>query len=211
MLTGREDALYLVGQPATVTGRVAQKLGIVARAAEGVDMLALLGIMAVCRPFVGILHRYHSLQLVQFRRTHRVELFITDECILRKGDDIILRHAPGIRLRIEVLLQFRRQEIVEPGGFVGALSADEYQDDIVYGTFVYPSCYHRHEPFPEGFTEGHHGVSLHLYRGSEFGNIVLVAFLPGWEILQIIGEGIVGRAIVALDDIDHVALAHPCG
>ena len=51
MLTGREDALYLVGQPATVTGRVAQKLGIVARAAEGVDMLALLGIMAVCRPF----------------------------------------------------------------------------------------------------------------------------------------------------------------
>ena len=30
--------------------------------------------MAVCRPFVGILHRYHSLQLVQFRRTHRVEL-----------------------------------------------------------------------------------------------------------------------------------------
>ena len=46
MLTGREDALYLVGQPATVTGRVAQKLGIVARAAEGVDMLALLGIMA---------------------------------------------------------------------------------------------------------------------------------------------------------------------
>ena len=27
MLTGREDALYLVGQPATVAGRVAQKLG----------------------------------------------------------------------------------------------------------------------------------------------------------------------------------------
>ena len=107
--------------------------------------------------------------------------------------------------------QFGWQQEVEPGGFVGALSADEYQDDIVYGTFVYPSCYHRHEPFPEGFAEGHHGVSLHLYRGSEFGYIVLVAFLPGWEILQIIGEGIVGRAIVALDDIDHIALAHPCG
>lgn len=64
MLARGDDALYLERQPAAGTRRIVQKLRIVARAAETVDVLALLGIVGIGSSLVDILHRHRSLQLV---------------------------------------------------------------------------------------------------------------------------------------------------
>ena len=62
-----DDALYLERQPAAGTRRIVQKLGIVARTAETVDVLALLGIVGIGSSLVDILHRHRCLQLVHLR------------------------------------------------------------------------------------------------------------------------------------------------
>jgi hypothetical protein len=56
--------------------------------------------------------------------------------VLREGDEIVLRHSLGIGLRVEVLLQLRRKEMIEPGGLVGTLFSDIDQDDIVDRLFM---------------------------------------------------------------------------
>ena len=72
MVSWRDDALHLEGQPAAVAGRVRQELGAVACATEGCDMLAVLMIMGVSSSLVDARHGDGSLQLVQFGRAHGV-------------------------------------------------------------------------------------------------------------------------------------------
>ncbi len=131
MVSWREDALHLEGQPAAVAGRVRQELGAVACATEGCDMLAVLMIMGVCCSLVDARHGDGCLQLVQFGRAHGVKLLAADEGILRQGQDIVLRHAVGVGLGIEILLQRGWKEVVEPCGLVRSLLTDEHEDDVV--------------------------------------------------------------------------------
>ena len=112
MVSWRDDALHLEGQPAAVAGRVRQELGAVACATEGCDMLAVLMIMGVCCSLVDARHGDGCLQLVQLGRAHGVQLLAADEGILRQGQDIVLRHAVGVGLGIEILLQRGWKEIV---------------------------------------------------------------------------------------------------
>ena len=67
MLARGDDALYLERQPAAGSRRIVQKLRIVARTAETVDVLALLGIVGIGSSLVDILHRHRCLQLVHLR------------------------------------------------------------------------------------------------------------------------------------------------
>ena len=147
MVSWRDDALHLEGQPAAVAGRVRQELGVVARSAERRYMLAVLMIMGVCRPFVDARHGDGCLQLVQFGRAHGVKLLTTDEGVLRQGKDVVLRHTVGIGLGIEILLQRRWQEIVEPCGLECSLLTDKHEDDVVDHIIAEPARHHADEPF----------------------------------------------------------------
>ena len=134
----RDDALHLEGQPAAVAGGGAEELGVVARAAERRYVLAVLMVMGVCRPLVDARHGDGSLQLVQLGRAHGVQLLAADEGVLRQGQDVVLRHAVGVGLGIEILLQRRWKEVVEPRGLVRSLLTDEHEDDVVHGIVAEP-------------------------------------------------------------------------
>ena len=100
--------------------------------------------------------------------------------------------------------------MVEPGGLVGTLSSDIDQDDIVDRLWIQPTGNHCHEPLFQAFLEAQHravGI-LHLHGGSEFGDVVLVALLPGREMGEIILEGIEYGRIIALNDIAHIQLIY---
>ena len=100
--------------------------------------------------------------------------------------------------------------MIEPGGLVGTLFSDIDQDDIVDRLFVQPTGNHCHEPLFQAFLEAQHGAVgiFHLHGGSEFGDVVLVALLPGREMGEIILEGIEYGRIITLNDIAHIQLIY---
>lgn len=147
MVSWRDDTLHLERQPAAVAGRVAEKLGVVARSAERCYMFAVLMIMGVCCSLVDARHGDGCLQLVQLGRAHGVQLLTTDEGILRQGQDVVLRHAVGVGLGIEILLQRRWKEVVEPCGLVRSLLTDEHEDDVVDHIIGEPTRHHADKPF----------------------------------------------------------------
>jgi len=149
MAAWADDALHLERKPTAVAGGVAEKLRVVARATERCDVFAVLMIMGVCRSLVDGGHGDDSLQLVQFGRAHGVQLLAAYEGILGKRQEVILRHAVGVGLGVEILFQLGRQEIVEPGGLERSLLADEHKDDIVDHIVGEPARHHRHEPLLE--------------------------------------------------------------
>ena len=100
--------------------------------------------------------------------------------------------------------------MIEPGGLVGTLSSDIDQDDIVDRLWVQPTGNHCHEPLSQAFLEAQHravGI-LHFHGGSEFGDVVFVALLPGRDMGEVILEGIEYGRIIALDDIAHIQLIY---
>ena len=72
MVSWRDDALHLEGQPAAVAGGGRQELGVVARSAERCYVLAVLMIVGVCCSLVNARHGDGRLQLVQFGWAHGV-------------------------------------------------------------------------------------------------------------------------------------------
>ena len=146
VLSGRADALHLEGQPTAVACGVAEELGVVASAAEGGYVLAMLMIVGVGCSLVDARHRDDGLELVQLGRAHRVEFLAADEGVLGKGEEVVLAHAVRIGLRVEVLLQRWWEEVVEPGGFEGALFAYQHEDDVVDGVVGEPTGDHGDEP-----------------------------------------------------------------
>ena len=146
VLPRRTDALHLEGQPTAVACGVRQELRVVASATERGDMLAMLMIVGVGGSLVDARHRNDGFELVQLGRAHRVEFFAADEGVLGEGEEVVLAHAVGIGLRVEVLLQSRGKEVVEPGGFEGALFAYQHEDDVVDGIVGEPAGDHGDEP-----------------------------------------------------------------
>ena len=140
------DALHLEGEPSAVACGVGQELRVVACATEGCDVLAMLMIVGVGGSLVDARHRDDGFELVQLGRAHRIELFAADEGVLGESEEVVLAHAVGIGLGVEVLLQLWGKEVVEPGGFEGTLFADQHEDDVVDGIVGEPTGYHRHEP-----------------------------------------------------------------
>ena len=162
VLSWGDDMLHLEGQPSAVASRVAEELGIIASATEGCDVLAVLMIMGVGGSLVDIRHGDDGFELVQLCRAHGIELFAADEGVLGEGEEVVLAHAVGIGLCVEVLFQLWGEEVVEPGGFEGALLAYQHEDDVVDGVVGEPTGYHRYEPLAEVV------LPAELLRGTTF-------------------------------------------
>ena len=133
VLSWGADAFHLKGEPSAVAGGVAEELGIVASAAEGGYVLSVLMIVGVCRSLIDARHRDDGLELVQLGWAHRVQLLAADEGVLGESEEIVFAHAVRIGLGVEIPLQLWREEVVEPGGFEGALLAYQHEDDVVDG------------------------------------------------------------------------------
>ena len=146
MVSWRDDTLHLERQPAAVAGRVAEELGVVARSAERRYVFAVLMIMGVCRSLVDARHGDGCLQLVQLGRAHGVKLLAANEGVLRQGQNVVLRHAVGVGLGIEILLQRRWKKVVEPSGLERSLFTDEHEDDVVDHIIGEPTRHHADEP-----------------------------------------------------------------
>ena len=112
-------------------------------------MRPVLLIPAVSRPLVYRLRRYESLQLVQFRRAHRVDLFKTNDSIFRQRQPVVLRHRVAVGLSIKIRAQLFRQQIVEKRGLVYALTAYQHHYHVVHHLLVEQRRHHGHEPFSE--------------------------------------------------------------
>ena len=170
-------------------------------------MLSVLMEVGIGRPLVDRRHRHRSLQLVQLRRAHRVELLTADQPVLRQRQQVVAPHAVGVRLRVEVGLQLRRQQIVEPGRLVTALFTDQHEDDVVNDTLVYPSCHHRHEPLLQEFVEEH--LLLHAPSDGDghrqFDDVVLP--VPWRQVVEVVAEGVVFLYEVRLHHAVHVLRA----
>ena len=105
--------------------------------------------MGIGGTLVDARHGDCRLQLVEFRGAHGVQLLAAHQSVLCEGDQVVTPHAVGIGLDIEIAAQGRWQQVREPCRLVGALLADEYQDDVIDHGGVEPRRYHAHEPFFE--------------------------------------------------------------
>ena len=209
LVARRLDALDLEGQPAAVACRVGEELRVVARGAEGSNVLAVLMEVGVCRPLVDRGHGDGGLQLVQLRGPHGVELLAAYQPVLCQRQQVVAPHAVGIGLRVEVGRQFRRQEMVEPGGLVGALFTYQHEDDVVDDRVVDPRGDHRHEPLPEVLVESHlllH-AALDLHRDRHLQDVVALA-VPGRQVVEVVAERVVVGHEVRLYDVVDVLQPH---
>jgi len=209
MVARRGDALHLEGHPAAVARGVAEKLRVVARAAERGDMRAVLGIAGVGLALVDMLHGDDSLEAVEVGGGHAVELLVAHQGIAREVDHLVARHAADVDFRVEVAPQLRRQQIVEPGGLVGSLLADEHQYDMIHRGAAHPRGNHSHEPLLEHVIEGERPSSPDPHRGGKVGNMVVVALLPSRQALQIVDDGIEMGRVTAVHHVVDVVLPHP--
>ena len=146
VLSWGTDTLHLEGKPTAVACGVGQKLRVVACATEGGDMLAVLMIVGVCGSLIDARHRDDGFELVQFGWAHRVKFLAAHQGVLGESEEVIFAHAVRIGFGIEVLLQSRGKEVVEPGGFEGALFAYQHQYHVIDGGGVEPRCDHGDEP-----------------------------------------------------------------
>ena len=178
MVSWRDDALHLEGKPAAVAGGVAEELGVVARAAERRYVLAVLMVMGVCRTLVDARHGDGCLQLVQLGRAHGVKLLAADEGVLSQGQDVVLRHTFGVGLGVEILLQRRWKEVVEPSGLVRSLFADEHEDDVVHHVVAEPRRHHADEPFPQVAVPQHLLLiaAFHMDGIRQITNVIVIFF-----------------------------------
>ena len=209
VLSWGDDMLYLEGEPTAVACGVRQELRVVASAAEGGYVLAVLMIVGVGGSLVDARHRDDGFELVQLGWTHRVELFAAHQGVLSESEEVVLAHAIRIGFCIEILLQSRGKEVVEPSGFEGALFAYQHEDDVVDGVVGEPTGYHRNEPLLQVV------FPAELLRGTTFHRDGIGQFLNGFKgtlrffafkLLEVILEGIEGRNVVGLDDAENILL-----
>ena len=153
VLAGRDYALDLEGEPTAVAGGVGQERHVVAGATERRYVLAMLMEMGIGRSLVDGGHGDGCLELVELCRTHGVELLTAHQAILGQRQQVVARHAVGVGLGVEILLQLGWQEVVEPGGLIRSLLTYEHQDDVVHHILGDPTCYHADKPLLEGRTK----------------------------------------------------------
>ena len=172
--------------------------------------MAVLSIVGIGRSLVDGGHSDGCLQLVQLRRSHRVQLLAAHQSVLRQRQQVVAPHAARIRLRVEILTQLRRQQIVEPRRLIRTLSTYQHQDDVVHHLRVDPSCHHRHQPFLQvlGKAQLFVGAALHLHRHREGKQVVLLA-VPRRQMLQIAPERMIVAHKAGVDHITDVFLVHP--
>ena len=213
VLSWGEDAFDLERKPTAVSCGVRQELGIVACAAEGGDMLAMLMIVGVGGSLVDTRHRDDGFELVQLGWAHRIEFLAAHQGVLGEGEEVVLAHAVGIGLGIEVLFQLRREEVVEPRGFEGTLFAYQHEDYVVDGIVGKPTGDHGDEPLSQIVLPAEllRGTTFHVDGFCQFVNRMFrfpVCVIRGilWETFEVILERIEGRDVVGLDDAVEVLL-----
>ena len=162
VLSWGDDMLYLEGKPTAVACGVGQELRVVACATEGGDVLAMLMIVGVGGSLVDARHRDDGFELVQLGWAHRIEFFAAHQGVLGESEEVVLAHAVRIGFCVEVLLQLWGEEVVEPGGFEGALFAYQHEDDVVDGVVGEPTGYHGNEPLLQVM------LPAELLRGTTF-------------------------------------------
>ena len=208
MLAWRLYALYLERQPAAVAGGVAEELHVVARAAERGDVLAVLMVVVVGRTLVDGGHGDGCLQLVQLRGAHRVELLAAHQTVLRQGQQVVASHTVGVRLRVEIVRQLGRQQVVEPRGLVRALFAYQHQDHVVHHLLIDPRRHHAHQPLLQVLGKEHllidAALDAHRHRHAQD----IVQAVPLRQVLQVVEEGVIVGHEVRLDQTVDVVGAH---
>ena len=205
----RGDALHLEGHPAAVARGVAEKLRVVARAAEGGDMGTVVGIAGVGLALVDMLHGHDALQPVEVGGGHAVQFLVAHQGVAREVDHLVARHAAHVDFGVEIAAQLGRQQIVEPRGLICTLLADEHQDDMIHRGAAHPRGNHRHEPLLEYVIERERPSRLDPHRGGKVGNVVMVATVPLRQALQIVDDGIEMGRMAAVHHVVDVFLPHP--
>ena len=209
MVAWRVDRRHLEGQPAAVARGVAEELRVVARAAKRSDVLAVLVKVGIGSTLVDGRHGDRRLQLVQFRGLHRVQLLAAHQPILRQRQQVVAPHAVGIGLCVEILLQFRRQQVVEPRRLIRALFADEHQDDIVHHRLVHPCRHHAHQPFLQVLGKECLLVETALDADADRHAQDIVLAVPSGQSLQIVLERVeVGYGVRIDDSVDVIQFHH---
>ena len=205
VLLGRVDVFHLEGQPAAVATGVAEEGKVVARGAEAGDVGPALLVAPVGGPLVDAVHGHDGLQLVQRGGGHLVNLLQTDEDELAQAEEVVLGGAVGADAGLEIALQLQRQQVVEPGGLVAALPADEHEDLVVDVARIQHARHEADEPLAEVFPEAFL-AALDVHGVGQPGNVVGDT-VPGRQSLQILFEWMEGGDKLGVEHVVDVALA----
>ena len=109
---------------------------------------------------------------------------------------------------MEIRLQGRGQQRVEPGGLVAALTPDEHQDHLVYHLVVDPSRHHAHQPLaqPEVEQQLLLGAATYRDRHRQVEDRVALA-VPRRQAVQVAEKRVVERREIGIDHAPDVLLA----
>ena len=165
------DVHHLPHQPAAVSRGVGQEIRVVARATERSDVLAMLLVAGVCRPFADVLGSHHRLQLVEVGVLQFVDFFQANQGKFAQGEHIILREMLMVHLDMEIHLKDRRQQERKERTLEVPLFADEYQNLVVHGTVVQQGRHDAHEPFAE-MRHKEFGIALHMHGPCQLADVV---------------------------------------
>ena len=108
-----------------------------------------LFVIGIGGTFVNICGGDDGFHLVEFPFGKGIDLIDIDECSFGYAESIVLIEVVEVRHLRAIVPQFRRQESFEPGCFVDALFADEYEDVLVDDVILHPRSDHSDEPFGE--------------------------------------------------------------
>lgn len=205
VVIGAVDALHLERHPAAVSAQVVQELAVVARAAEAGNVGPHLLVAGIRRAFVHVAHGSERLQLVQLLALHLVQLFEAHQGEFRERQQVVARDVAAVRLQVEVAAQGGRQQVVQPGGLVDALAADEHQYLVVHRLLFEQGGQHRHEPFLEE-ADKELAILLDVYLRGQPSDVVGRS-VPRGQGVHVFAKGVVQGHEVRLDHRLHVRFA----
>ena len=147
-----ENVLHFEREPTAVARDVCEEVQVIARSAERSQVRTDFLVAGISGTLHHLWKRYGRLDLVHLFVRHAYDFFQADQSGLCHEDTVVLAHAAAVVLRHVIVAQFGRQEEMEPGGLVDALSADEYQYLVVYPV-AEKSGYHGHQPLLQALAE----------------------------------------------------------
>ena len=199
---------HLKRQPTAITCGVAQKLYVIAGAAERRYVIPMLVIVGVGCTLIDGLHRNGRLQLVELCRAHGIELLTTYEGILSQRNQVVARHAAGIALRIEIVAQFGWKQMLEPGGLIRTLFAYQYQYLVVHHIVINPSCHHGYQPSAQTHLKEFLFLLSAFDGDTHCQNLNSRAAVPWLQTQQVTGKRIKGLHIVRFYHSIHILHSH---
>src|SRR5574344_329101 len=150
------------------------------------------------------------LDMVQFTRCHRLDLFQTDESVRRHRQMVVLGHRAGIGLEIVIITEKGWEEVLEKGRLEDTLYADE-DEYLMVDTLAHERRHDAYEPLLETVAKLlpqllHIRIVVILLQRHHVGDTfdIVGLLVPLGQIVEVIPERIVERHVSGSDHMTDI-------